>query len=56
MKQHYQGLGHIAIYTEDMEKSLAFYEKIGGEVLKRFTAAGLSFAYPTTSVFLEKNG
>ena len=38
MKQHYQGLGHIAIYTEDMEASLAFYEKIGGEVLKRFTA------------------
>ena len=35
MKQHYQGLGHIAVYTEDMEKSLAFYEKIGGEVLKR---------------------
>lgn len=26
------------------------------EVLKRFTAAGLSFAYPTTSVFLEKSG
>jgi len=38
MKEHYQGLGHVAIYTEDMEKSLAFYEKIGGEVLKRFTA------------------
>jgi len=38
MKKHYQGLGHIAIYTEDMEKSLAFYEKIGGEVVNRFTA------------------
>ena len=30
MKEHYQGLGHIAIYTKDMDESIAFYEKIGG--------------------------
>ena len=30
MKQHYQGLGHIAVYTADMDASIAFYEKIGG--------------------------
>ena len=35
MKQHYQGLGHIAIYTKDMEESIAFYEKIGGAVQQR---------------------
>ena len=32
MKQHYQGLGHIAVYTADMDASIAFYEKI--ELLK----------------------
>ena len=30
MFQHYQGLGHVAIYTADMDQSIAFYEKIGG--------------------------
>ena len=30
MKQHYQGLGHIAVYTADMDASIAFYKKIGG--------------------------
>ena len=30
-----QGLGHIAIYTADMEQSIAFYENIGGSVFKR---------------------
>lgn len=30
MREHYQGLGHVAIYTEDMDNSIAFYEKIGG--------------------------
>lgn len=34
MQEHYQGLGHIAIYTVDMAESIAFYEKIGGEVYK----------------------
>ena len=32
MKQHYQGLGHIAVYTADMDASIAFYEKIGGRL------------------------
>ena len=32
MKQHYQGLGHIAVYTADMDASIAFYEKIGGSL------------------------
>ena len=30
MFQHYQGLGHVAIHTKDMDESIAFYEKIGG--------------------------
>lgn len=37
MKELYKGLGHIAIYTVDMEESIAFYEKIGGSVYKRDT-------------------
>ncbi|MBQ7778225.1 MAG: VOC family protein [Oscillibacter sp.] len=32
MKSLYQGLGHIAIYTENMAESIAFYEKIGGSL------------------------
>ena len=35
MKEHYKGLGHVAICTADMEQSIAFYEKIGGSVYKR---------------------
>ena len=35
MKEMYKGLGHIAIYTVDMDGSIAFYEKIGGSVYKR---------------------
>ena len=35
MKEHYQGLGHVAVYTRDMGQSIAFYEKIGGSVYKR---------------------
>lgn len=35
MKKLYKGLGHVAIYTADMEESIAFYEKIGGSVYKR---------------------
>lgn len=35
MKKHYQGLGHIAVYTADMDGSIAFYEKIGGALSKR---------------------
>lgn len=35
MKEHYQGLGHVAIYTADMDGSVAFYEKIGGALRQR---------------------
>lgn len=35
MSTHYQGLGHVAVYTRDMEESIAFYEKLGGEVKGR---------------------
>ena len=35
MFNHYQGLGHIAIYTKDMAESIAFYEKIGGKLLQQ---------------------
>lgn len=37
MENIYQGLGHIAVNTEDIEKSIAFYEKIGGKLLTRDT-------------------
>lgn len=39
MKELYKGLGHIAIYTMDMEESIAFYEKIGASVSKRDAVA-----------------
>lgn len=39
MKQHYQGLGHIAVYTADMDASIAFYEKIGGSLSRRETVS-----------------
>ena len=35
MKSLYQGLGHIAVYTENMAESIAFYEKIGGTLAKQ---------------------
>ena len=35
MEDIYQGLGHIAVCTENMEESIAFYEKLGGRLLKR---------------------
>lgn len=35
MSTHYQGLGHVAVYTRDIEKSISFYEKLGGSVTGR---------------------
>lgn len=35
MNEHYKGLGHIAIYTKDLEESVRFYEKIGGMLCRR---------------------
>ncbi len=35
MKEHYKGLGHIAIHTQNMDESIAFYEKIGGALDRR---------------------
>ncbi len=32
MKQHYQGAAHVAVKTANLKTSIAFYEKIGGEV------------------------
>ena len=32
MKEHIQGLAHVAVYTKDIEESIAFYEKLGGAV------------------------
>ena len=34
MKNHYLGGGHIAVMTRDMEESIRFYEKIGGELVQ----------------------
>ena len=31
----FQGLGHVAVYTRDMEESVAFYERLGGAVTGR---------------------
>lgn len=35
MQEHVQGLGHVAVYTRDIEESIAFYEKLGGSVKGR---------------------
>ena len=35
MFQHYQGLGHVAVHTKNMDESIAFYEKIGGTLSQR---------------------
>ena len=34
----FQGLGHIAVRTKDIETSIAFYEKLGGKLLRRSDA------------------
>lgn len=31
----FEGFAHIALYTSDLEKSLSFYEKIGGRLEQR---------------------
>ena len=33
--EHYRGLGHIAVYAEKLEESIAFYQRIGGKLLNR---------------------
>jgi len=43
MKEHFQGLAHVAVYTQNMEESIAFYEKLGGALEDQgsvFTPAG----------------
>ena len=35
MNEHCLGLGHVAVYTRDIEESIAFYEKLGGAVTAR---------------------
>lgn len=35
MNGHFQGLGHVAVYTRDIEESEAFYGKLGGVVAGR---------------------
>lgn len=44
MKEHYKGLGHVAIFTADMEESIAFYEKIGGALEQRAELGGKKLA------------
>jgi len=35
MEEHFQGLAHVAVYTRDIEESIAFYEKLGGTLTDR---------------------
>lgn len=35
MQEHVLGLGHVAVYTRDIEESIRFYAKLGGEVKGR---------------------
>ena len=35
MNERCQGLGHVAVYTRDIEESITFYEKLGGSVKDR---------------------
>lgn len=37
MKEHFQGLGHVAVYTRDIEEHIAFYEKLEGVLEGRST-------------------
>ena len=48
--------GFVWFKAVDWRQMREYRARFNAEVLKRFTAAGLSFAYPTVSVFLEKNG
>ena len=34
----FHGLGHIAVQTADIDRSIAFYEKLGGTLLQRSSA------------------
>ena len=34
----HQGLAHIAVLTEDMEKTIAFYEKYGFQQYSNYSA------------------
>lgn len=34
-KELYEGLGHIAVHTRDMDESIRFYERIGGTLQKK---------------------
>lgn len=38
MKSLYNGIGHVAVYTKNMDESIAFYEKIGGSLHKQDSA------------------
>lgn len=35
MNERCRGLGHVAVYTRDIEESITFYEKLGGSVKDR---------------------
>ena len=35
MNERCQGLGHVAVYTRDIEESITLYEKLGGSVKDR---------------------
>ena len=35
MKEFFAGPAHVAIYTKDIEESVAFYEKLGGTTICR---------------------
>jgi len=39
LKDQYKSLAHIAIYTVDIDDSIAFYEKIGGAMHQRDSLA-----------------
>ena len=40
MENLYQGPGHVAVATADLEESIAFYGRIGGKLLQRGTIPG----------------
>lgn len=44
MKENYKGLGHIAVFTEDLDKSIEFYVKIGGSLQTRSRSQGAGVA------------
>jgi len=63
-RAHFKGFGDSSldfeivyyVLSSDYNKYMDVQQAINLEIFRRFTAAGLSFAYPTRTVYLQKTG